>query len=334
MTAHPLKAEFDEFRQIVDRHQRFVLTTHLNPDGDGIGSEVALASFLRSCRKEVAILNHDPLPSNYQFLQSEVTIRQFESHLDASHLQQADVICILDTNQLGRLGSLEPFVKGSRAAIVCIDHHLDKEEFAHLTIIDENSAATGQIVYHLLLHLGWTIFSRDAATALYVAIMTDTGSFRFPKTTAELHRIVAHLIECGADPVRSYQQVHERGSVGRLQLLGKALSTLQTTCNNRIALIFVTRDMFSATGTSEVDTENFINHTLSLKGVEIGLMITELTDSIKISFRSRGDIQINALAKEFGGNGHKNAAGARIANESLEKTVKKLLERAQYYLPK
>ncbi|HWP81615.1 MAG TPA: bifunctional oligoribonuclease/PAP phosphatase NrnA [Bacteroidota bacterium] len=333
MVDHSLKAQFDRFKHLVDRYHRFVLTTHLNPDGDGIGSEVALAAYLRSRNKNVTILNHDPVPPNYAFLQASIPLTQFETGRHSSIIENAEVICILDANQLSRLASLEPFVRNSNGRIVCIDHHLDKEQFAHLSIMDEESAATGQIVYHLLVHFGWDNLPPEAATALYVAIMTDTGSFRFPKTTAELHRIVAHLIECGADPVRSYQLVHEQSTVGRVQLLGKVLSTLQTAHSGRVALLRVTREMFQSTGTSEADTENFINYTLSIRGVEIGLMITELAEGIKISFRSKGDIPINSLAKEFGGNGHKNAAGARIANGTIHETAQKLFERAKHYLP-
>ncbi|MGH2568669.1 MAG: DHH family phosphoesterase, partial [Bacteroidota bacterium] len=195
-----------------------------------------------------------------------------------------------------------------------------------------SSAATGEIVYRLLSHLGQNNFTTEAARALYTAIMTDTGSFRFPKTGPEIHRQVAHLLECGADPVAIYQQVYEQGSAGRLQLLGRALASLQTAHSGKVACMTVTRQMFQETGTSEEDTDNVINYTLTVKGVQVGLLFTELNEGMKISFRSKGNIWINKLAQEFGGNGHQHAAGARVPGGTVNELLPKVLERSKSYL--
>jgi phosphoesterase RecJ-like protein len=326
-----LQQEFEAFRRIVEASNQFVLTTHMNPDGDGLGCEVALAGFLNERGKTVAIINHSAMPYYYQFLDPRHEIQQFNPEKHAAPLQQADCIVVLDTNSPDRLASMKSFVLDSKAAKVCIDHHLDKVEFADLYILDEPSAASGAIVYRLLQFLGVRQFSPEMATALYTAIMTDTGSFRFPKTDPAIHQQVAHLIECGADPVSIYQNVYEQGSVGRLLLLGKVLSTLRTEANGKIACLVATKEMFRDTGTSEVDTDNMINYTLSIKGVQIGLMLTEINGVVKIGFRSKGDIGIHKLAQEFGGNGHKNAAGARVPNGSLSDLLPKVLERAKNY---
>ena len=162
--------------------------------------------------------------------------------------------------------------------------------------------------------------------------MTDTGSFRFPKTDPELHRIVADLIEHGADPVDNYRRIYEQGTVNRLQLLGHVLSTLQVAHGGNVATMFVTREMFQRTGTSEEDIENFINYTLGIAGVQIGLLFTELPEGVKISFRSRGEVEVNKLAQEFGGNGHKNAAGARSNASQLETIINQVVDRSRAYL--
>lgn len=327
-----LQKEFASFQRIIEHSKRFVLTTHINPDGDGLGCEIALAAFLNERGKTVAVINHSATPYYYQFLDPQNVIQQFNPNHHSSTLKHADCIVVLDTNSPSRLASMQSVVLDSSATTVCIDHHVDKVEFADLYILDEFSAATGSIVYRLLQFLGVQHFSPEMATGLYTAIMTDTGSFRFPKTDPTTHRQVAHLIECGADPVSIYQHIYEQGSAGRLQLLGKVLSTLRTEANGTIACLVVTEEMFRETGTSEVDTDNMINYTLSLKGVQIGLMLTEIEGAVKIGFRSKGDIGIHKLAQEFGGNGHKNAAGARVANGSIAELLPRVLERAKHYI--
>lgn len=324
--------EFEECRKIIRRGKRFVLTTHINPDPDGIGSELALARFLMAKGKEALILNHSATPLNCEFLDPDNAVHQFDPALHRDLVLSADVIFILDTNHPDRLESLKPFVLQSPATKICIDHHLNKAAFADLYIIDEPSTATGEILYHLIAFLDEGALTRDVAGPLYAAIMTDTGSFRFPKTDSDVHRIIAHLIDRGADPVDTYHQLYEQGSATRVQLLGQALSTLQLAHNGTVAYITVTRAMFDQTRTKEEDTENFVTYTLGLRGVRVGLMFTELQEGVKVSLRSKGDIEVNKLAREFGGNGHKNAAGARVRNASLSEVVAAVLDRAQHYV--
>ena len=162
--------------------------------------------------------------------------------------------------------------------------------------------------------------------------MTDTGSFRFPRVDAETHRIIAHLIECGADPVQIYHQVYEQWSAGGIQLLGDALASLKTEFNGKLAHITITQDNLKRTGTTEVETDNFTIYPMNVAGVVAGIFFLELHDGVKMSFRSKGDIPINELAKEFGGNGHKNAAGARLHNCSLADIRTQVLQAASKYV--
>jgi phosphoesterase RecJ-like protein len=323
---------FEQFRQIVDRCTKFVITTHVNPDPDAIGSEIALARYLTQAGKIVGILNHSATPANCAFLDPQGLILQFDPILHANIILSADAIVVVDANQPERMQSLKPYVLSSPATKVCIDHHLDRAPFADLYVIDEDSSATGEILYDLFTTLQPESVTPEIALPLYVAIMTDTGSFRFPKTDATLHRIVAELLDRGVDPAQAYHKIHEQGTANRLQLLGNVLTTLQLAHEGRVAYMTLTREMFSRTGTTEEDAENFINHTLTIAGVQVGLMFSELADGLKVSFRSRGDIAINKLAQEFGGNGHKNAAGTRIVSGNLGSVMPQVLERVKDYL--
>ena len=313
-------------------HQRFVLTTHVNPDGDGLGSELALAEWLISQGKQVGIINYSSTPEVYLFLDKQNRIKQFNESRDAATIQEADVIVVLDTNHPDRLRTMQQAILSSRAVKICIDHHLDPAPFANHYLIDDDATSTGEIVYRLLRELHAPELSPAIAEPLYCAIMTDTGSFRYPRVNAEIHRITAHLIECGADPVKIYHNVYEQWSPGRIHLLGELLANLKTEYNGRLAYVTVTQEMLKRTGTKEEDTDNFTVYPMSVEGVEAGILFLELGNGAKISFRSRGEIQINELAKEFGGNGHKNAAGARLRDVRLEDLIGKVLQAANKYI--
>jgi phosphoesterase RecJ-like protein len=169
------------------------------------------------------------------------------------------------------------------------------------------------------------------AIGIYTAIMTDTGSFRFPRTDSETHRIIAELLDVGVDPTFIYEKVYEQSSIGRIKLLGRCLSELETRYEGRLGFIVVTQKMLNDYGVKEWETDGFVQTILSVKGIKIAIFVLELKDGIKLSFRSKGDIPINELAKEFGGNGHKNAAGARLYNVTVGEILPKILESAEKF---
>lgn len=318
--------------RIIKQHKSFVLTTHVNPDGDGLGSEVALDEWLVDQGKQVHILNYSPTPAFYLFIDPHNRIQQFNEQKHAHILAETDVILVLDTNHPDRLRTLAPPVLQSKAVKICIDHHLDPHPFADHYVIDADATSTGEIMYRILRQLSGDTLSPTIASALYCAIMTDTGSFRYPRVDPETHRIVAHLIESGADPVSIYHQVYEQWSAGRVQLLGDALASLRTTLDGKLAHITITQADLQQTGTTEVDTDNFTVYPMNVAGVVAGILFLELKDGIKMSFRSKGNIAINELAKEFGGNGHKNAAGARLHNCTLDDIRPQVLLAAAKYI--
>ncbi|HEX7573623.1 MAG TPA: bifunctional oligoribonuclease/PAP phosphatase NrnA [Bacteroidota bacterium] len=312
--------------------ERFVLTTHINPDGDGIGSEIALASWLRERGKDVRVINHSILPAVYRFLDPGGTIAVFDPPRDGPAIAAADLIVVLDTNHPDRLQSMKEAVLGSPALKVCIDHHLDPDPFASPALIDADATSTGEILYRLLFRDGENGPTAEIATGLYCAIMTDTGSFRYPRTGPMTHTIVARLIASGADPVRIYAEVYERWSTGRIHLLGEVLAGLRTEFGGLLAHVTITREMLSRTGTSEEDTDNFTTYPMSVEGVRVGILFLEIEGGVKMSFRSKGMIPINALAMEFGGNGHRNAAGARILGVDPGDVRSRVLSAAGKYI--
>ena len=323
---------FERCKAIFAEKKSFVLTTHINPDGDGLGSEVALALYLTGEGKSVSIINQSKTPEYYMFMNSLFPIATFVPEMHKQLVGDADVIIALDTNTPSRFSALKEAVAKSSAAKLCIDHHPDQEAFADLYIIDEQATATGEIVFKLLKYLNPNSITAPVAEALYAAIMTDTGSFRFPKTDPETHAIAAELLQAGADPAKIYQRIFEEGPANKLKLLGRALDSLMVDHHGKVGSMTLRRKDFTETMTSEEDTDNMVNFALTIGGVRIGLMFVELEDGIKVSFRSKGTIPINKLAKEFGGNGHTNAAGARIRGRSLDEIVRSVTERSEQYV--
>ena len=321
-----------QIKSLIKRHNRFVITTHVNPDGDALGSELALAEALRQLQKNVIIVNHNATPENYQWMDPRNEIFHFIPEEHRVHILTADVIFILDVNQPDRLRSIEPFVKQTPAMKVVIDHHLDPHPFGENYLIDPDATSTGEIIYQLLKEIDGVTINKDIAIALYTAIMTDTGSFRYPRTDAQTHTIIADLLNAGADPTDIYVNVYENWTSGRMRLLGEALDTLKTEYNGKLAYMICTQNMFRTTNTTEVDTDNFTIYPMSIKGVVIGVLINELHNGVKISFRSKGNIPINELAKEFNGNGHLNAAGARIFDKKLDEVIPLVIEKAGKYM--
>jgi phosphoesterase RecJ-like protein len=313
-------------------HSSFVLTSHVNPDGDALGSELALCYLLRDLGKTVAVINHSPTPDNLRWLDDGNDIEIFDPAKHDPLIKTAGCIAILDTNQPDRLRSMEPAVLASPARKIIVDHHLDPHPFANEYLTDTEATSTGEILYRLVTHMRRDSIPRNIARALYTAIMTDTGSFRFPRTVAETHRIAAHLLDSGADPTEIYANIYETWSPGRLRLLGEVLDSMRTDFDGKLAYVVCTRESFRATGTSEVDTDNFTVYPMGVLGVVVGILFCEQADGVKVSFRSKGTIPINELAKEFGGNGHLNAAGARLHETSLADAITTVVASVKKYL--
>lgn len=324
-------------QSVLETTQRCVITTHVNPDGDAIGSAGALWNALRERGVEASVLLPGPMPENLVWIPGATSMEVYQPSdtLHQALLRRADTIFVLDLNTLKRLDALGEAIGAAEARKVMIDHHLQPEDFADVTLSNTESAATCAMLYDVLGELaGAQIprFSPATAQCLYVGIMTDTGNFRFPRTDAGIHRAVAELLECGADPVQAYERIYNTSTFGRLRLLGSALASLRSHANGRMCIMALTMDDILAEGCTLDDTEGFVHHTLSVEGVEMGLLAIQLPDMVKLSFRSKGTTYVRDLASTYGGGGHIYAAGARVRNGNLEEVLADVVKRVEAML--
>lgn len=335
---------------LVNNNQEFILTSHVNPDGDAIGSEIALYLYLKSLGKNARVLNYSPTPDNYTFLDKDKVIEIFDETKHKELIANADVIFILDTNEFERVRTLAPYIRASKAKKVLIDHHLgfNPNDF-DFYIMDTDSPATGEILYRFFVGLqpvglqpvgtakstgngSKGIISKDMAVALYTAIMTDTGSFKFNRTDEETHTIIADLLTYGINPYDVYSEVYNQATIGKLHLLGRFLNNITLLYDGKLAYSFVTQNDFTETNTDEYGIEGFSSHLMSLSTVVLGIVITQAKRGVKLSFRSKGDVKSNELAKEFGGGGHQLASGAFVAGADIDVLIKDVTCKAEKYL--
>jgi bifunctional oligoribonuclease and PAP phosphatase NrnA len=292
--------------------RKILLTTHQNPDGDGLGSEVAFASFLRGLGKEVRIVNPDATPERYRFLDPAGEILAFDGSSSAGLIADSDLIVTLDNSSLHRLGGMEQAVRSAKRPSLCIDHHSTTDAFWTVNFIDESACATGEMVYDLIRALGG---DPDAASAvaLYTAMVTDTGNFRFSKTTPRSHRIAADLLAKGVNPSRIYELVYEQQQEGFVRLLGLALSGFRLESEGRLGWISMTHPQIVQCGAENADTSEMVNHLFTIRGVRLCLLFKELPDGrVKVSLRSKGELDVHRIASAYGGGGHQNASGAVV----------------------
>lgn len=292
-----------------------VLTSHTNPDGDAIGSEYALYHALRAQGKDVRIVNCDAAPGNLSFLDGTV-VELYESGAHDRLLAEADLLVAMDFNDIRRVRNMEQAFRTSPARKLVIDHHLDPKPFADAYCSIPDASSTAEIVFDVLA-AGEMEITHPVAVGLYVGLMTDTGSFRFDRTTPKVHRIAARLLEAGVDPTETYRFIFDDYPMRRTQLLGMIMAGMEQYCDGRVTLLAVTAEMFRQTGTTVEDVENVVNMGLAIRGVETTAMFTVLDGQIKVSFRSRGRISVNDIAGRFGGGGHRLAAGATVEDTDL-----------------
>ncbi|MEM1127302.1 MAG: bifunctional oligoribonuclease/PAP phosphatase NrnA [Bacteroidota bacterium] len=325
---------FDAVVEALRRHQKFVITTHLRPDGDALGSELAMGHALRRLGKTVTWLNADPPPYNLGWLPGADDTWVFDGSLEQrERVDEADAILVMDTNTLDRIGTVGPAVEGSSAQKILIDHHPHPETWFDLSYVQTEASSTGQLVYRILQALDPDLIDTPIATALYTAIMTDTGSFRFSNVTPEVHRIVADLLDRGGiDPTPIHTSVYDTRSVAGIRLLGMVLDTLTLRYEDRVGYVVVSQRALRSTRASTDETEGFVNHVLSIESVQAAVIFTEIDAGIKLSFRSKGDTAVNGWARAFGGGGHPNASGAFVRKGKLNRVVDRVMTAAPKHL--
>lgn len=311
--------DLQQIINILREHEKFVLIAHVLPDGDSIGSLLALGEALCNAGKEVQLFSPGAVPRKYTFLRGSEKIK-----VEGMELPPAAVVIALDSSDPDRLGNFTEQARQARH-LVNIDHHVTNARYGTLNLIDAEAAATGEIIYSLLDELGAAV-TESIAEALYVAIATDTGSFKYDNTTPVTHRIAASLLEKNVNPGVLSQRIFDERPLSYYLLLKEALSTLEVHAENRIALISINKEMLQRSGTSVEDIDGLINYTRDIEGIELGILIyVENAEEIKVGFRSK-TADVSLLAKKLNGGGHPKAAGCRVHGSYQSVKEKVLLE--------
>jgi phosphoesterase RecJ-like protein len=306
----------ERFAAFLDRHARVLLTTHENPDGDGVGAAVALAAHLKGHGREARILVTPALPGNLRFLDPEGWIEAFDpegAHRDLAAWPDAWVV--IDASEPHRLGRLHPAFEATGAERACLDHHLkDAPKGFEAEFTDPAASASAELVYDLVRPRIAGPLPDVMAQALYAGIVSDTGNFRHSNATPKVHRIAADLVGQGVHPSRTYNALYQTATPAKLKLFGRALEGLQLRDGGRFAYVAVTKADLEACGATHEDLDDLVEEPRKLLGVEVAALFSEAPDGrAKVSLRSRERVDVNAVCRRFGGGGHRLASGAKAA---------------------
>ena len=306
----------------IKKFNKFLISSHINPEGDSIGSQLALASLLRRLRKEVVILNESPVPKNLQFMNgAEDILKEMPRNFNF----QAAII--VDCPDLTRIGKVSEHISKPKP-LINIDHHISNENFGKYNWVDVDVSSTGEMIFELFEAFKVNI-EYDEAVAMYAAIMTDSGCFKYTNTSSRTHRIAAELIDVGVKPYQIFGKIYETTSLQDINLLAEALQSLKLSENGKVAWLWVTKEMLKKTKASLEGTEGIINFARSIESVEIAMLFRETgtEDRVKVSFRSKGSVDVNKLASFFEGGGHVTASGCTVFGK-MQDVEKKVLDRA------
>lgn len=329
--------EFSQFKQLITDAKRILISTHVQPDGDGLGAEVALYHYLKRSRKSVRIYNPDLLPKRYKFLdpKGEILLGPGEVEL----WDQCDLWIIVDTNDPRRLGKLWNELPLRAKKIVFLDHHPDiviPQEQLHyppnaMIVSDHHSSSIGELLYQLFAELDFCKLNSDMALGLYVSVMTDTNSFRYARTTPESHQIASEMIRLGVNPEEVYQAVYSTKELSHIQLLGTLLQNTKLSKSGKLAWMEMRLDLRKKYKATADDTMSFLNILLVLKDAEVVCIFREEDDGemTRVSIKSKGTVVINKIAMELGGGGHDYAAGLAlpVPFEQVVETVTSRLDK-------
>jgi len=328
--------KIESFKSILESPKKVVITTHHKPDADALGSSLGLSSYLQKKGHEVHVISPSDYPEFLNWMHGEKSVINYEAGNESKSKQlvgEADIIFCLDFNNLYRINELGAKVAESKAIKVLIDHHLEPEDFADFQFWSTEAAATAELVYELIIRLeDRHLIDQGIAECLYAGIMTDTGQFKHPNTTKNVHLVTADLMELGADIAKVGRFIYDNNSLDRLKFTGFALSKkLKVMKKYRTAYFSISAEDLKQYNSRTGDTEGLVNYALSLKDVVLGAIIIERPEAIRISLRSKGNFSVNDFAREhFDGGGHPNAAGGK-SDKSLAETVKKFEEVIKQY---
>lgn len=303
------------FVDLARRHQRFLLTTHVRPDPDGLGSQLGMADVLDGMGKDVRLVIASNWPPRYDFMDPGKRIRRFKPPGDS--YRDVEVVIVLDTGTWNQLGDFGPFLKELGCTKVVIDHHLSQDDLGAMQFVDTTSESTGRLVYEAIQALGQPL-TQQAANFLFAAVATDTGWFRHPNTTPATFALAEKLQAAGANPTWLYDQIYDRNTLARLKLKGVVLDRVQVIENGKVAFSEIRLGDYAATGAIPPDSEDLINDIRTVAD-EVGLLFMEQpAGGVKVSFRSREKVDVNKIAQQFGGGGHRLASGATLPTTLAE----------------
>lgn len=314
--------------------RKIVITTHANPDADALGSSLGLHHFLVRLGHEVSTIVPNSYPDFLEWMPGNPLVINYEKSTEAAEklLKEAELLCCLDYSGFGRIKEMKQAAESTSAKIMLVDHHLNPEIKPDFNFWNDKSAATAELIYDLIVDFsGKEVIDKGIAECLYAGVMTDTGSFKHPSTTSKVHRMVAELIDLGADVNKVSRLIYDTNSLHRLKFLGHALAEkLKVDEAARVAYFIIGEEDFKDFRLKQGDTEGLVNYALSIKGIVVAAIIIQRENEIKLSFRSIGDFAVNKFAEEyFGGGGHKNASGgmSELSLEETEKKFKELIEK-------
>jgi phosphoesterase RecJ-like protein len=315
---------FDKISRVIQKNKNFLITSHINLDGDGIGSELALYFILKKLNKKVTILNQDRIPKIYDFLPDSDKVQYWNNN--RINPKSIDVGIALDCSSIKRIGRTYEIFKDIKT-IINIDHHKSNENFGNLNYLDCSASSVGEIIYELITFLNIDLLDEKISTCLFTALITDTGSFRYSNVSSKTFGVASHLTRYRIKSHLIANNIYNRSTYPGLKLLGESLLTLEMDDSNYVSWLTITRKMLNDTNANDEDIEGIINIATTLNNVEISILFRETKDNkIKISFRSKGNFDVNKFAGKFKGGGHPNAAGC-LCSGKLDEIKEKILSK-------
>jgi len=313
---------FDEITKVLQKNNNILITSHVNLDGDGIGSELAFYFILKKLNKNPIILNQDRLPKIYDFLPGSDKVHYLgDNCIDTKSI---DVGIVLDCSNVKRIGKTYEVFKNIKT-IINIDHHKSNENYGNLNYINSSASSVGEIIYEYINFIDLDLLDEKISTCLFAAIITDTGSFRYSNVSSKTFKVVSDLTSKGIKPYLIANNIYNRNTYSGLKLLGEALSTLEVDDSNYVSWLTITRKMLNNAKANDEEVEGIIDVATTLNNVEISILFRETEDNkIKVSFRSKGNFDVNKFAGKFKGGGHPNAAGC-LCSGKLHEIKEKIL---------
>ena len=321
------KVNYSKIEQIISENEKIFISTHINPDGDSLGSAFAMYHYLKKLGKDCRIINHSEVPLVYSFLNEKEIFNEISDE-NIAFIKNADLGIILDIGDFYRLGEVANIIESTTVETINIDHHpLTENDFFTHNFINLDASSVGEILYSYFSSLGSDIIDKEIMLGIYSAVLTDTGSFRFSNTNQLSHEIAVDAIKMGINISEIYQNIYENSSVSRIKLLGNVIQKLNFDCNGELLWFSLNNDMVKEVDGTNQDFDGFTDFFRGIQGVEIALMLYDLKGKVRLSFRSKGKYKVNNVAKKMGGGGHPFAAAALVDGEfsDVKSTVLGLL---------